>query len=355
MTRCARASTTALDAAAYSVSTLGSLRRLNSLLAKLTDLVETNDIAGFVDIYQQVCDLYPASATSCPTHEGVFTRCSGITELENMKDLVICLNKPSTATRGFGLYTTITSENGKLTLDTPRATASAIRSTTVPAPSPRMTSRAGWSSARLTLQGHAAVAHDCRYDLIRWIASPISTLYWYGPTPASNTACGNGPSVRHERHDLLSQHRDDARSSCRCCIISRRSRYDRRDHAVYRTSRPTGIGPRLPGHRGPASWTARRPAFRQTSPSRASERALLMRYAARPALRAATRLPICRVCRRRQRLGWSARRHGRCGGARPVGGTQDRSGLVAAAGRERDARRDRRRSGALRAQRGHLL
>ena len=37
-------------AAAYSVSTLGSLRRLNSLLAKLTDLVEMNDIAGFVDI-----------------------------------------------------------------------------------------------------------------------------------------------------------------------------------------------------------------------------------------------------------------------------------------------------------------
>ena len=40
-----------------------------------------------------------------------------ITELENMKDLCICLKKLSTATRGFGLYT-ITSENGKLTLDT---------------------------------------------------------------------------------------------------------------------------------------------------------------------------------------------------------------------------------------------
>lgn len=53
-------------AAAYSVSTLGSLRRLNSLLAKLTDLVETNDIAGFVDIYQQACDLYSGISDKLP-------------------------------------------------------------------------------------------------------------------------------------------------------------------------------------------------------------------------------------------------------------------------------------------------
>ena len=105
-------------AAAYSVSTLGSLRRLNSLLAKLTDLVETNDIAGFVDIYQQVCDLYSGISDKLPdSMKELYEMLVRITELENMKDLVICLNKLSTATRGFGLYT-ITSENGKLTLDT---------------------------------------------------------------------------------------------------------------------------------------------------------------------------------------------------------------------------------------------
>ena len=105
-------------AAAYSVSTLGSLRRLNSLLAKLTDLVETNDIAGFVDIYQQACDLYSGISDKLPEAlKKLYDALVRITELENMKDLVICLNKLSTATRGFGLYT-ITSENGKLTLDT---------------------------------------------------------------------------------------------------------------------------------------------------------------------------------------------------------------------------------------------
>ena len=105
-------------AAAYSVSTLGSLRRLNSLLAKLTDLVETNDIAGFVDIYQQACDLYSGISDKLPdSMKELYEMLVRITELENMKDLVICLNKLSTATRGFGLYT-ITSENGKLTLDT---------------------------------------------------------------------------------------------------------------------------------------------------------------------------------------------------------------------------------------------
>mgnify|MGYP000780219757 CR=1 FL=1 len=78
----------------------------------------TNDIAGFVDIYQQVCDLYSGISDKLPdSMKELYEMLVRITELENMKDLVICLNKLSTATRGFGLYT-ITSENGKLTLDT---------------------------------------------------------------------------------------------------------------------------------------------------------------------------------------------------------------------------------------------
>ena len=91
---------------------------VTELLWDKGNTVETNDIAGFVDIYQQACDLYSSISDKLPdSMKELYEMLVRITELENMKDLVICLNKLSTATRGFGLYT-ITSENGKLTLDT---------------------------------------------------------------------------------------------------------------------------------------------------------------------------------------------------------------------------------------------
>ena len=105
-------------AAHYSLSTLRSMCRLNSLLAQLTNSVETNDIAGFVDVYQQVCDLYSGIADKLPDSvKQLYEMLVRLTELDNMKDLVICLNKLSTATRGFGMYA-ITSDNGKLSLET---------------------------------------------------------------------------------------------------------------------------------------------------------------------------------------------------------------------------------------------
>ena len=105
-------------AAHYSLSTLRSMCRLNSLLAQLTSSVETNDIAGFVDVYQQVCDLYAGIGDKLPDSvKQLYEMLVRITELDNMKDLVICLNKLSTATRGFGMYA-ITSDNGKLSLET---------------------------------------------------------------------------------------------------------------------------------------------------------------------------------------------------------------------------------------------
>ena len=96
----------------------------------------------------------------------------------------------------------------------------------------------------------------------------------------------------------------------------------------------------------PTTFSPSRPVTREQAA------VLLMRYAARKAgQRRACR--SVRVCRRRQRLRLGARRHGRRGGARPVWRHAGyRRPGVAAAGRERDARRDRGRSGALRAQRG---
>ncbi len=102
----------------YSLSTLSSLNQLNSLLAQLTDLVETNDISGFVEIYQQANDLYASLSDKLPDAlKKLYEVLVRVTELENMKDLVICLNKLSTATRGFGLYA-ITSDDGQLSLET---------------------------------------------------------------------------------------------------------------------------------------------------------------------------------------------------------------------------------------------
>ncbi len=104
--------------AVYSLSTLTKLAKLNVLLAKLTDLVETNDISGFVEIYQKANDLYSGLRDKLPESlQEIYDVLVRVTELENMKDLIICLGKLSTAERGFGLYT-ITSENGNLSLET---------------------------------------------------------------------------------------------------------------------------------------------------------------------------------------------------------------------------------------------
>ena len=104
--------------ARYSVSTLRQLRELNELLTELTDLVETNDIEGFVALYQKANDLYASLSGKLPEAlKKLYDALVRITELENMKDLCICLGKLSTATRGFGLYA-ISSEGGKLTLET---------------------------------------------------------------------------------------------------------------------------------------------------------------------------------------------------------------------------------------------
>ena len=104
--------------APYSASTLRRLNELNALLDELTDLVETNDISGFVARYQKANDLYASLSGKLPDAlKKFYEALVRITELENMKDLCICLKKLSTATRGFGLYT-ITSDNGKLTLET---------------------------------------------------------------------------------------------------------------------------------------------------------------------------------------------------------------------------------------------
>ena len=104
--------------ALYGVSTLRQLNELNALLTELTDLVETNDIKGFVELYQKANDLFENLGGKLPDAlKKLYETLVRITELENMKDLCVCLKKLSTATRGFGLYA-ITSDNGKLSLET---------------------------------------------------------------------------------------------------------------------------------------------------------------------------------------------------------------------------------------------
>ena len=104
--------------ALYGVSTLRQLNELNALLTELTDLVETNDIEGFVELYQKANDLFENLGGKLPDAlKQLYEMLVRITELENMKDLCVCLKKLSTATRGFGLYA-ITSEGGKLSLET---------------------------------------------------------------------------------------------------------------------------------------------------------------------------------------------------------------------------------------------
>lgn len=107
-----------LGSIAYSRSTISQLLELNALLEKLTDLVETNDIEGFVAIYEKAVEIYNNLTQKLPQSlKSIYELLVRVTELENMKDLISCLRILSGAERGFGLYT-IESKDGKLTLDT---------------------------------------------------------------------------------------------------------------------------------------------------------------------------------------------------------------------------------------------
>ncbi len=107
-----------LNSVAYSTATLSKLVELNALLSQLTDLVETNDIAGFVEIYEKAVNVYGSVSDLLPESlKSLYEMLVRVTELENMKDLLTCLKTLSTAKRGFGLYT-IESKDGQLTLDT---------------------------------------------------------------------------------------------------------------------------------------------------------------------------------------------------------------------------------------------
>lgn len=106
------------EASTYSLSTLSKLTELNALLAQLTDLVETNDIAGFVEIYEKAVNIYSSISDKLPESlKSLYDMLVRVTELENMKDLLTCLKTLSTAKRGFGMYA-IESKDGKLTLET---------------------------------------------------------------------------------------------------------------------------------------------------------------------------------------------------------------------------------------------
>ncbi len=101
-----------------SLSDFSKLLKLNALLAQMTSLVDTTDISGFADKYEQAINLYSGLEDKLPDSlKKVYNVLLNLANLENMKDLVICISKLSTATRGFGLYT-ISSENGNLTMET---------------------------------------------------------------------------------------------------------------------------------------------------------------------------------------------------------------------------------------------
>lgn len=102
----------------YTQKTVSSVATLNALLAELTELVETNDIAGFVEKYEEANDIYSGLTDKLPQGlKDAYEMLVRVTELENMKDLLTCLKTLSTAKRGFGLYT-IESKDGQLTLET---------------------------------------------------------------------------------------------------------------------------------------------------------------------------------------------------------------------------------------------
>lgn len=100
------------------LSTLSSLRQLNDYLDELTDLVETNDIAGFAEIYEKALTLYESIKDKLSSGlNDIYGLMLKLSDLENMNDLLTCLAKLSTAKRGFGLYT-IESVDGQLVLET---------------------------------------------------------------------------------------------------------------------------------------------------------------------------------------------------------------------------------------------
>lgn len=106
------------DASTYSLDTLSKLVELNALLAQLTDLVDTNDIEGFVAIYEKAASVYTSISDLLPDSlKSLYEMLVRVAEIENMKDLITCLRILSTAERGFGMYT-IESKDGELTLET---------------------------------------------------------------------------------------------------------------------------------------------------------------------------------------------------------------------------------------------
>lgn len=101
-----------------SIKTIKVLKQINDYLASLTDKIETNDIAGFVETYEKLINLYKSICDKLPDSiKNAYEMLVRVTQLENMKDLLKCLKILSTAERGFGLYA-IESNNGKLSLDT---------------------------------------------------------------------------------------------------------------------------------------------------------------------------------------------------------------------------------------------
>lgn len=102
----------------YTASTVSSIAKLNALLSEMTALVETNDIAGFAEKYEEALGIFDCITDKIPDSiKDAYAMLVRVTELENMKDLLTCLKTLSTAKRGFGLYA-IESNNGQLTLET---------------------------------------------------------------------------------------------------------------------------------------------------------------------------------------------------------------------------------------------
>ena len=344
MTRCARASTTALTPRPTACPRSAACAATNSLLAKLTDLVETNDIAGFVDIYQQVCDLYSGISDKLPdSMKELYEMLVRITELENMKDLVICLNKLSTATRGFGLYT-ITSENGKLTLDT--------------------LTRDGFGDP-FNHGLRAFAANDEQGWMVIGTANPfMGTQLWRttvdmtDPMDRFTDLDPNGwayPSIEYcVRHGLMSGMSDTifspntvtTRAQLVQVLYNFEGKPDVSDVAVPFTDAASGW------YRDAVAWAYKTGVVDGMSPTtfapnntvtREQVAVILMRYLTKVCGVERTWTPddLSGFADGGNVSGW-ARRHGRRGGARPVRrhAGQQRSG-VAAAWRGHDARRDR--------------
>lgn len=100
----------------FDLSTIEALKQLNEYLESLSGMVDSNDIAGFVEIYEKALELLKGLSALPDAIKDAYEKVVNVATLENMKDLVICLRYLSGAERGFGLYT-IESKDGKLTLE----------------------------------------------------------------------------------------------------------------------------------------------------------------------------------------------------------------------------------------------